>query len=45
MIGGTGTVKVQDKSGSVTYERDAFGRVLSKTQLVNDNPSSPSLFG
>ncbi|MES2280545.1 MAG: RHS repeat-associated core domain-containing protein, partial [Pseudomonadota bacterium] len=36
--------KVEDKSGVSTYERDAFGRVLSKTQRVNDNPSSPSSF-
>ncbi len=36
--------KLQDKSGTTTYERDAFGRILSKTQAVNDNPASPSTY-
>ena len=36
--------KLQDKSGTTLYERDAFGRILSKTQLVNDNPASPSSY-
>jgi RHS repeat-associated protein len=36
--------KLQDKSGTTTYERDAFGRILSKTQTVNDNPASPSSY-
>ncbi|MGH6624940.1 MAG: DUF6531 domain-containing protein, partial [Burkholderiaceae bacterium] len=35
--------KVEDGSGSTAYERDSFGRVLSKTQVVHDNPGSPSL--
>ena len=33
--------RIDDKSGSTHYERDAQGRILSRTQLVNDNPSSP----
>ena len=36
--------QVEDKSGSTSYERDSQGRILSKTQAVNDNPTSPSLF-
>ncbi len=36
--------KIEDKSGSTTYERDLQGRILGKSQLVNDNPNSPSLF-
>lgn len=34
--------RVDDKSGSTLYTRDAQGRVLAKTQSVNDNPSSPT---
>ncbi len=36
--------KLQDKSGTTLYERDAFGRILSKTETVNDNPASPSSY-
>ncbi|MFC5497343.1 RHS repeat-associated core domain-containing protein [Caenimonas terrae] len=36
--------KIDDKSGSTTYVRDAQGRVLAKTQAVNDNPARPSQF-
>ena len=34
--------RIEDKSGSTLYTRDAQGRVLAKTQSVNDNPSSPT---
>jgi RHS repeat-associated protein len=33
-----------DASGQTTYTRDAFGRILTKTQLVNDNPANPSSY-
>jgi RHS repeat-associated protein len=33
--------RIDDNSGSTVYTRDAQGRVLAKTQSVNDNPSSP----
>ena len=33
--------QVEDKSGSTSYERDSQGRILSKTQAVNDNPALP----
>lgn len=36
--------RVEDHSGSTVYERDAQGRVLTKTQNVNDNPSNPSQY-
>ena len=36
--------RVQDPSGSIMYQRDSFGRILVKTQTVNDNPASPSSF-
>jgi RHS repeat-associated protein len=36
--------KIDDKSGETSYERDAQGRVLSKTESVNDNPNDPSQF-
>ena len=36
--------KIDDQSGATSYERDAQGRVLSKTQSVNDNPANPSRF-
>ena len=35
---------LQDPSGSTTYERDSFGRILSKTQQVNDNPAAPGTY-
>jgi RHS repeat-associated protein len=31
-----------DRSGSTSYTRDPFGRILSKTQSVNDNASNPT---
>jgi RHS repeat-associated protein len=36
--------KMEDKSGTTTYERDVLGRITSKTQTVNDNPRSPSRY-
>ena len=36
--------KIEDKSGATTYERDAQGRILTKTQAVNDNQNNPSRF-
>ncbi|MEO6291124.1 MAG: DUF6531 domain-containing protein, partial [Burkholderiaceae bacterium] len=33
---------ITDASGSTRYERDLFGRILKKTQVVNDNPNSPT---
>ena len=47
--GGTGAqigylVSMQDPSGSTTYQRDSFGRVLVKTQQVNDNPAAPGTY-
>jgi RHS repeat-associated protein len=36
--------KIEDKSGTTTYERDVLGRIMSKTQTVNDNPRSPSRY-
>lgn len=34
----------EDASGSTVYERDLSGRVLAKTQQVNDDPLRPSRF-
>jgi RHS repeat-associated protein len=47
--GGTGSqigylASMQDPSGVTTYQRDSFGRVLAKTQVVNDNPSAPGTY-
>ncbi|MBC7706264.1 MAG: hypothetical protein H7274_20225, partial [Rhodoferax sp.] len=36
--------RIEDKSGTTTYERDVLGRITSKTQTVNDNPRSPSRY-
>ncbi len=36
--------RMEDKSGSTSYERDSLGRITKKTQSVNDNPHSPSSF-
>lgn len=36
--------KIEDQGGAIEYQRDAQGRVLTKTQSVNDNPSNPSRF-
>ncbi|MFO1244845.1 MAG: hypothetical protein U1E71_06635 [Ramlibacter sp.] len=36
--------RVEDASGSTAWERDAQGRVLRKTQRVNDNPANPASF-
>ena len=36
--------KVEDASGSTAYARDAQGRVLTKTETVNDNPRVPSQY-
>jgi RHS repeat-associated protein len=36
--------KIDDKAGTTSYVRDAQGRILSKTQSVNDNPANPSQF-
>ncbi len=39
----TGTLRqVQDPSGTTTYERDPFGRITKKTQVVLDNPTAPT---
>ena len=38
-------IRVDDRSGSTAYVRDAQGRVLGKTQTVNDNPSNPTRLG
>lgn len=35
-------VHIDDRSGSTRYVRDPQGRVLAKTQAVNDNPTNPS---
>jgi RHS repeat-associated protein len=35
---------IDDRSGSTSYTRDLQGRVLAKTQTVNDNPSTPSRY-
>ncbi|WP_194792834.1 RHS repeat-associated core domain-containing protein [Caenimonas koreensis] len=35
---------IQDSSGNTIFQRDNEGRVLTKTQAVNDNPSSPSQY-
>ena len=35
---------IEDKSGRTALERDKQGRILTKSQWVNDNPSSPSIF-
>jgi RHS repeat-associated protein len=37
-------VRIDDASGSTIYTRDLHGRVLSKTQVVNDNSGSPSQY-
>lgn len=37
-------IAIEDKSGTTTYTRDAHGRILTKTQTVNDNPGNPSRF-
>jgi RHS repeat-associated protein len=37
-------LQMQDASGSTTFTRDALGRITSKTQLLNDNPSNPSAY-
>ncbi|MBC5768345.1 DUF6531 domain-containing protein [Ramlibacter albus] len=36
--------RIEDSSGSTTYTRDLEGNVLTKTVVINDNPSSPSRF-
>jgi RHS repeat-associated protein len=36
--------KMQDNSGSTTFERDALGRVTAKTQIINDNPAAPGSY-
>lgn len=36
--------EIQDRSGTTSYTRDTHGRILTKTQLVNDNPGNPSQF-
>jgi RHS repeat-associated protein len=36
--------QVSDPSGSTTFSRDVHGRVLAKTQVVNDSQSAPSTF-
>ena len=33
-----------DASGSTSYTRDAFSRILQKTQTVADNPANPSSY-
>ncbi len=35
-------VRTDDRSGSVSFTYDDHGRVVSKTQTVNDNPANPS---
>ena len=35
---------MQDPSGSTSYQRDSFGRVVVKTQTVNDNLAAPSSY-
>jgi RHS repeat-associated protein len=35
---------MQDLSGVTTYQRDSFGRVLAKTQQINDNPAAPGTY-
>jgi RHS repeat-associated protein len=37
-------VQMTDASGSTVYTRDALGRILQKTQAVNDNPANPSSY-
>jgi RHS repeat-associated protein len=36
--------RIDDGSGSTVYARDALGRVLAKTQTVNDVPGSPGKY-
>ncbi|MBC5764151.1 RHS repeat-associated core domain-containing protein [Ramlibacter albus] len=36
--------KIEDSSGTTTFTRDLEGRVLTKTVVVNDNPSNPTRF-
>lgn len=36
--------KMQDNSGSTTFERDALGRITAKTQVINDNPAAPGSY-
>jgi RHS repeat-associated protein len=36
--------EIQDASGSTRFDRDAFGRIVKKTQIVSDNSSAPSTF-
>ncbi|MBX3655160.1 MAG: hypothetical protein KF686_13320 [Ramlibacter sp.] len=36
--------QIEDPSGVTSYTRDALGRILSKTQTVNDNPANPASF-
>ncbi len=36
--------RIEDKSGTTGYERDLLGRILSKTQAVNDNPGAPTAY-
>jgi RHS repeat-associated protein len=35
--------EMQDTSGNTRYERDPFGRIMKKTQTVNDNPTNPTV--
>ncbi|MBX3588702.1 MAG: hypothetical protein KF796_18885 [Ramlibacter sp.] len=43
--GQTGTLsQIEDPSGVTSYTRDALGRILAKTQTVNDNPANPASF-
>lgn len=35
-------VRTDDRSGSASFAYDDHGRVISKTQTVNDNPANPS---
>jgi RHS repeat-associated protein len=37
-------IRIDDFSGSTIYTRDLQGRLLTKTQVVNDNSSSPSQY-
>lgn len=36
--------EIQDASGSTRYDRDVFGRIVKKTQIVSDSTSAPSTF-
>jgi RHS repeat-associated protein len=38
-------MRIDDKSGSTFYTRDLQGRIIDKTQAVNDNPTSPTRYG